>query len=238
MKTNRNKKGQHYLLSAEARSLSLMQIMRLSDDQAFEMFKSARWEDGKPVCPQCGGIEQYWLGTRKQWRCKHKECKHTFSVTSGTLFANAKMPLRVYLAAIAIYSNTAKGISALQLSRDLDVQYKTAFVLSHKLRESLLEVDQPKLTGEVEIDGAYFNGHVRPEIQAKNRKDRRLKENQDPERRTIMVARQRGAECEGAVEMVTAVAMSENEESALAFAQEHVWKMISKNAAGTRRAKQ
>ena len=84
---SRNKSGQHYLLSAEARTLSLMQIMRLSDDEAFEMFKAARWEGGEPVCPQCGGIEHYWLKTRKQWRCKHKECNHSFSVTSGTLFA-------------------------------------------------------------------------------------------------------------------------------------------------------
>ena len=153
MKTNRNKSGQHYLLSAEARTLSLMQIMRLSDDQAFEMFKSARWENGEPVCPQCGGVEHYWIKTRKQWRCKHKECKHSFSVTSGTIFANHKLPLQTYLCAIALYSNCAKGMSALQLSRDLDVQYKTAFVLMHKLRESLSEAPQ-QLTGNVEIDAA------------------------------------------------------------------------------------
>ena len=218
---SRNKSGQHYLLSAEARTLSLMQIMRLSDDEAFEMFKAARWEGGEPVCPQCGGIEHYWLKTRKQWRCKHKECNHSFSVTSGTLFANAKMPLRVYLAAIALYSNCAKGMSALQMSRDLDVQYKTAFVLMHKMRESLGEPPQ-QLEGEVEIDGAYFNGHVRPQNERRNRVDRRLKKNQDPDKRVIMVARQRSEDGTGAAETVVAVAKSENEKSALAFAKKHV----------------
>lgn len=107
------KKGQHYLLSARARSLSLMQIMRLSEEESFELFKQSRWSDnnGDPICPKCGHKEHYWIGTRKQWRCK--SCSHTFSVTSGTIFANHKMPLRNYLAAIAIYSNAVKGISAL-----------------------------------------------------------------------------------------------------------------------------
>jgi len=61
-----NTHGQHYLLSAKARSLSLMQIMRLSDDQAFEMFKEARWGKGPVACPCCGGVEHYWLKNRSQ----------------------------------------------------------------------------------------------------------------------------------------------------------------------------
>jgi transposase-like protein len=72
-----------------------MQIFRLSDDDAFQMFKEARWPNGEAVCPECGTLEHYWLRTRKQWRCK--SCNHTFSVTSGTIFASHKLPLRVYL---------------------------------------------------------------------------------------------------------------------------------------------
>jgi len=62
------------------------------------------------------------------------------------------------LGAVALYTNTAKGFSALQLSRDLDVQYKTAFAMMHKIRESLMDAETPKLSSEVEIDGAYVNG--------------------------------------------------------------------------------
>ena len=66
------------------------------------------------------------------------------------------------LAAICMWSNCAKGISALQLSRDLDCQYKTAFVLAHKLREAMAKGnDDGSLSGTVEIDGAYFGGQVR-----------------------------------------------------------------------------
>ena len=63
------------------------------------------------------------------------------------------------LAAICIIANAAKGISALQLARDLDCQHKTAFVLAHKIREALAaETKGATLFGEVEIDGAYFGG--------------------------------------------------------------------------------
>lgn len=130
--------SQHFLLSAKARTLSVRRVFEMNEEQAFKVFKKVRWGDGKEVtCPMCGVIrEHYFIATRKQWRCK--DCKHTFSVTSGTIFAFHKLSLKMYLAAIAIYTNAVKGISALQMGRDLDVQYKTAFVLTHKIRESLM----------------------------------------------------------------------------------------------------
>ena len=68
---------------------------------------------------------------------KCKNCHHQFSVTSGTIFASRKMAFVDLLAAICIIVNAAKGLSMIQLSRDLDCQYKTAFVLAHKLREAM-----------------------------------------------------------------------------------------------------
>ena len=71
-------------------------------------------------------VAVYTYATRKLFKCK--ACNHQFSVTSGTIFASRKLSIRDYLLAIAIFVNGAKGHSALQLSRDLDCQYKTAFV--------------------------------------------------------------------------------------------------------------
>ncbi len=196
--------------------------MRLSDDQAFELFKQARWSKtgGNAVCPRCDHNAHYWLQTRKQWRCKN--CNHSFSVTSGTIFSNHKMPLRNYLAAIALYSNTAKGLSALQLSRDLDCQYKTAFVLAHKLRESLVNANRGTLSGEVEMDGCYVNKHVRPKNRIEDRIDRRLRCNQNPNRRTVMVLRQRGESGKGANKTLTFVTKSENQKTTLDLALKNI----------------
>jgi transposase-like protein len=214
------RKGQHFLLSAEARSFSLMQIFGLSDDDAFQLFKDARWPNGVPACPQCGSESLYWLGTRKQWRCKEKECKHTFSVTSGTIFANHKLPLRVYLGAIALYSNTAKGVSALQISRDLNVQYKTAFVLMHKLRESLIDDEPGQVCGLVEMDAGYVNKHVRPINRVEDRIDLRRRENQSNRKRALVVMRQRGMQ--GADKTLTFLAKTENQRDTRELARKHI----------------
>src|SRR3569623_3096053 len=130
--------------------------MRLSDEEAYDAFKAIRvsQNNGDPFCPKCGALDLYNLPRRKMWRCKGCGCQ--FSVTSGTIFAARKLSIRDILAAIAIFTNGAKGISALQLSRDLDVQYKTAFVMAHKLREAMAAGDKGKqVSGDVEIDGMY-----------------------------------------------------------------------------------
>ncbi len=94
--------------------------------------------------------------------------------------------------AIAIFVNGAKGHAALQLSRDLDCQYKTAYVLSHRIREAVAaEQKAMTMTGEVEVDGAYFGGHVRPANNVENRVDRRRAEHQTGKRRVVVIMRER-----------------------------------------------
>ena len=183
--------AQHFLLSTAARSLSLARVARMSDEEAAEAFKQIRWNatGGEPNCPRCGCLGVYRYATRALFKCK--ACEHQFSVTSGTIFANRKMPLRTILLAIAIFVNGAKGHSALQLSRDLDCQYKTAFVLSHKIREALAaEKADATVSGEVAVDGAYFGGYVKPANYRENRRDRRLAINQTGKRRVVVIARE------------------------------------------------
>jgi transposase-like protein len=165
----------------------------MSDEEAHDAFRCIRWAEtgGEPVCPYCECDECYTFSARRIFKCK--ACQKQFSVTSGTIFANRKLPVRDYLLAIAIFVNGAKGYAALQLSRDLDVQYKTAFVLSHKIREALgcEQAITDKLSGHVEVDGAYFGGHIRPENRKEDRKDRRRAEHQTGKRRVVVVMRER-----------------------------------------------
>jgi transposase-like protein len=190
--------AQHFLLSASARTLSLASILRMSDSEAETLFASIRWPEtrGDPVCPHCGGLSPY-TGRRPNgllhYRCK--ACKGSFSLTSDTRFAFHKLPLRTYLAAIAISCNEVKGKNALALSRDLDVQYKTAFVLSHKIREAIAsEMKGAHVGGPgkvAEVDGAYFGGYVKPANHVENRRDRRLAANQNGKRKVVVVIRER-----------------------------------------------
>ncbi len=184
--------AQHFLLSAKARTLSLRSIFAAGEDRAYETFCKLRWPDtdGEPVCPKCGCTDAYRITTRRRFKCVG--CTHQYSVTSGTMFHSRKLSFTDILAAICIVANAVKGMSALQLSRDLDVQAKTAFVLAHKLREAMAaETADTSLTGDVEIDGGYFGGHVRPANRKEDRKDRRRSENRDLDRRVVVGIRAR-----------------------------------------------
>jgi transposase-like protein len=184
--------AQHFLLSAKARTLSIREIYAGGEGKAYETFRKLRWQEteGEAVCPHCGCVDSYEIKTRRRFKCA--ACGKQYSVTSGTIFASRKMSFTDLLAAICIIANAAKGISALQLSRDLQCQHKTAFVLAHKLREAMAaETKGTSLTGDVEIDGAFFGGSIRPANKKENRIDRRLSRHQTGKRRVVIALRQR-----------------------------------------------
>ncbi|MDH4130114.1 MAG: IS1595 family transposase [Spirochaetota bacterium] len=217
----------HFLLKSDSRTMSLKEIFKLTDRKAFEMFKSIRWQDGKPICPKCGCNEHYFISTRKIFTCK--ACRKQYSVTSNTIFADRKLPLQDYLGAIAIFTNGVKGYSALQLSRDLDVQYKTAYVMAHKLREAIFNHrDTNRLEGEIEIDVAWFGGYVKPENRKEDRIDRRLTENKTGKKRAILTIRKRGFE--GAIKTLTFMLKSENQDDITSIVNQFVTKQSTIHA--------
>src|SRR6202162_3881110 len=190
--------AQHFLRSKAAKTLSLAQVFQMKDADAEMAFRRIRWADtdGAPVCPNCGSLDAYDCRRLKgapRFRCRG--CKKDFSITSGTLFASHKLPIRAYLAAIAIFCNEVKGKSALALSRDLNVSYKCAFVLLHKLREAMAEELKGRVVGGVgkvaEVDGGYFGGYVKPANHRENRSDRRLTRNQTGKRKAVVIIRER-----------------------------------------------
>src|ERR1700683_3830886 len=184
--------AQHFLLSAAAKTLSLASVFTMKDADAEMAFRRIRWADtnGEPVCPHCGGVDAYDCRRLKgapRFRCR--ACVKDFSITSGTLFASHKLPLRCYLAAIVIFCNEVKGKSALALSRDLCVSYKCAFVLLPKLREAMAEEMRGRVVGgegkEAEVDGGYFGGYIKPANLKEKRLDRRLGEKQRGKRTVV-----------------------------------------------------
>jgi len=190
--------SQHFLLSKAAKTLTLAQVMRLSDSEAEAMFRRVRWpeSEGEPVCPKCGTLDAYECrrpNGANRFRCS--TCRKDFTITSGTLFASHKLPLRGYLAAIAIFCNEVKGKSALALSRDLGLSYKSAFVLLHKLREAMAEELRGRTLGgegkTVEIDGGHFGGYVKPANMKEHRRDRRLLRNMNGKRKAVVIIRER-----------------------------------------------
>jgi transposase-like protein len=213
--------AQHFFLSKAAKTLSLASVITMKDADAEMTFRRIRWHetDGQPVCPHCGGTDAYDCRRLKgapRFRCR--ACAKDFSITSGTLFANHKLPLRCYLAAIAIFCNEVKGKSALALSRDLCVSYKCAFVLLHKLREAMAAELKGRVVGGdgkvAEVDGGYFGGYVKPANLRENRRDRRLVGNQSGKRKVVVVVRERNGN--------TLPAVFKSEKSAMNFLRSRI----------------
>jgi hypothetical protein len=217
--------AQHFFLSRQAKTLTLGHVVRMSDAECEAMFKQVRWPDtdGAPVCPHCGGLDAYEARRPNgslRFRCKHKECAKDFTITSGTLFASHKLPLRSYLLAVAIFCNEVKGKSMLALSRDLGTSYKCTFMLAHKLREAMAAEFRGRAVGgdgkEAEIDSAYFGGYVKPANRKEDRVDRRFAQNQSGKRKAVVVIRERGGN--------TLPAVFPSENAALAFIRSRIAK--------------
>lgn len=198
----------HFLQTKAARTLCLAEVFRMSEIEAEAAFRKIRWSDtdGEPVCPSCGCIGAYpsrRVTGSPRFRCKAKECRKDFTITSGTLFASHKAPLRTYLAAIAVAMNEVKGKNALALSRDLGMSHKACWVLMHKVREAMAEEFKGRKIGGAgkvaETDGAYFGGYVRPANFKENRRDRRLAKNQSGKRQSLVVVRERNGNSVAAV---------------------------------------
>jgi transposase-like protein len=193
----------------------------MSDEEAERTFRAVRWSEtgGEAVCPYCGGVEPYEF-RRKSGALKFecKACRKQFSITSGTLFASHKLPLRTYLAAIAVFCNEVKGKSMLAMSRDLGLSYKAAFVLCHKMREAMAASIKGRQIGgegtEASVDGAYFGGYVKPANLREHRRDRRKAENQTGKRQVVVIIRQHGGD--------SIPSVFRSEAAALGFIRAHV----------------
>lgn len=193
----KNNKKTPPLLLAAYRNLPLSAIHDLSDAETLILLKNLHWGNSHCFCtvecPRCQTTHKaYFLSSRKQWQCKH--CQYRFSIKSGTIFQNAKLSLKGLLEAIYYFAVKSKGISAIELSHYLNVQYKTSWVLLHKLREAIEKTqDFTPLTGIVHIDGCYVNHYIRPKNFKHRRIDRRKKRYQRKDKACVMVFRQQAA---------------------------------------------
>src|SRR5947207_2268148 len=115
-----------------------------------------RWPEGVR-CISCSSEKISRNYKRNQFECT--PCGYHFSVTAGTIFHDSHLPLRKWFIAIYLISESKKGVSALQLKRNLGVAYKTAWYLCHRIREAVKnDADCELLSGVVECDETYIGG--------------------------------------------------------------------------------
>src|SRR5271157_17191 len=155
-------------MKAETLSLATLSPLFADEEAARKFIESKRWPDGCPVCPRCGSEKAYALtpkeGSKRPVRkgvyCCAK-CRKQFTVRIGTIFEDSHIPLNKWLMAFHLMNSSKKGISSMQLHRELGITLKSAWFLSHRIRESMNEKQEGQLRGIVECDETYVGGKVK-----------------------------------------------------------------------------
>jgi transposase-like protein len=152
------KKGKSAVLEA-------LRNAAVDEAKAVAFLEKQRWGN-EPACPKCGSLEVYQMKGRDgernkdyRWRCR--DCSQFFTVRTGTPFEETRLPLRVWVYAIWKACSSKKGISALQLSREMEITHKSALFVLRRIRHGLGEENPEKLTGTVEVDEVYLGGRPR-----------------------------------------------------------------------------
>jgi transposase-like protein len=140
----------------------------ISTFQLFEMFpdqESARlclearlWPHG-PVCPECGSLDRITARKGGYYRCN--PCKLDFTIRTGTIFERSHVPLHKWLYAMYLVVTARKGISSMQLAKEIGVTQKTAWFMLHRIRLAMQDENGGKLSGEVEVDETFIGGKAR-----------------------------------------------------------------------------
>jgi len=142
------------------KGLSLSEFQRLygTEDLCEAALEKTRWPDGFR-CPRCGGNEHGLVYGRRFKRYQCRICRHQATLTAGTIMQATKLPLTTWFQAFYLIGQAKTGISSLELSRHLDVNYDTAWLLHNKILKAMSDRDDAYvLRGKIQMDDAYLGG--------------------------------------------------------------------------------
>ena len=140
--------------------LSLIKLFKMfpDDETARKWYEKQVWPQG-PFCPKCGifNVQCNIKHTSMTHRCRECPGKPRFSLRTGTVLQSSKLDYRTWVIAIYLFATGIKGTSSMKLHRDLEITYKSAWHLAHRLRKAY-QTETPKFNGPVEVDEAFFGG--------------------------------------------------------------------------------
>ena len=154
-------------MNPKSELLTALRKATVNESQAVAFIEQQRWGN-EAACPRCGDTNVYQMKDAKtgernkdyRWRCRG--CKEMFTVRTGTTFEESRLPLRVWVYCFWKACSSKKGISALQLSREMEITHKSALFVLRRIRHGVgTEINAPKLQGTVEIDECYVGGKPR-----------------------------------------------------------------------------
>lgn len=150
-------------------NLSTLSGLFADENSARQFLENKLWPNG-PICPHCWSVEgAYKLegkpGSKSPVRkgvYKCKACRKQYTVRVGTIFEDSHIELRKWLMVVHLMTSSKKGISSLQISREVGITHKSAWFMTHRIREAMsVTRDEPTLDGDVQVDETYVGGKPR-----------------------------------------------------------------------------
>ena len=131
-----------------------------TEESAVRWFEATFWSSGR-ACGHCGSTGSKEVPNQKPMPYWCPDCRSYFSVRTGTVLENSRLPLRKWVFAVYLYVTNLKSVSSMKLHRDLNVTQKTAWFMLHRLREAWDSADMEPFTGPCEMDETFVGGKVR-----------------------------------------------------------------------------
>lgn len=132
-------------------TISTFQLFKMFPDEetARLYLEGRRWPNG-PICPSCNSSERITVRKNGYYRCN--ACREDFTIRTGTIFERSHIPLHKWVYGMYLLMTARKGISSLQLSKEIGITQKSAWFMLHRLREACGGKDLKKLRGIIEVD--------------------------------------------------------------------------------------
>lgn len=228
-----------FILTKAARETDVLTVVPSKEIDAVKWLARMRWGPGgweQQTCPHCGAIEQHYSRPKEiEWQCRGKLCRQKFNVFTKTKFHATRRTAREVISILFHFQEAAEGISSRQLGGLHDMSQQAMNVFTHKIREALWQThDRSLLTGEFEVDAAYFFKYKRPpnigtgtsfKMKAKAKAagldpdaPEATAEEDDPMHALVAFV-QRGEPGEGGIRVRVAVIKTENQIDILRFAK-------------------
>src|ERR1700678_3469732 len=145
----------------EPKSLQEAIVYFSNPDNCIDYLAIRRWPDARVLCPTCGSDKVKFHAERRIWQCSSHHPKRQFSIKVGTVMEDSAIPLDKWMTATWMVTNCKNGVSSYEIARSIGVTQKSAWFMLQRIRLTMQDQDNTKLSGQVEMDETFIGGKIK-----------------------------------------------------------------------------